>query len=198
MSELAYDYQFYESPNYYEIIEGEKLKMAAARPNPHHITISNRLFSIFETYIDDNNIGGAAFVESDVHLPDEKNVFIPDVSVFCNLSVVKFNSAIYGVPDLVIEILSRSTMKKDIGIKKNIYEHNGVKEYWIINPWAQSIEVYHLIDGKFEFNDVYQVFTEEEFNSLEESERAEVKYDIPVSIFENLVVDVRKVFKWWN
>ena len=198
MSELAYDYQLYESPNYYEIIEGEKFKMAAARPFLRHITISNKLFGIFDDYIVKNNLDAAAFVECDVHLPDGNNTFIPDFCVVCNFSVIGRDDAIYGVPDLVVEVLSRSTMKKDIGIKKDIYERNGVKEYWIISPWAKSIEVYHLTNGKFEFNNVYQVFTEEEFNSLEESERAEIQYNIPVSIFEDLAVDVRKVFKWWN
>ena len=108
------------------------------------------------------------------------------------------NSAIHGVPDLIVEVLSRSTMKKDIGIKKEIYERNGVKEYWIINPWSKTIEVYHLVDCKFELDNIYQIFTDDEYNNLEESEKAEVKYEIPVSIFENLMVDVRRVFRWWN
>ena len=197
MSELAYDYQLREEPNY-EIIEGEKFFMAAARPFPFHITIANRLFAIFGDYIETNNIKAAAFVECDVYLPDEKNVFIPDFTIFCDSDKIKMDEAIHGSPDLVVEVLSRSTMKKDLGVKKNVYERNGVKEYWIINPWAKSIEVYHLVDSKFELDNVYQVFTDEEYNALEESEKAEVKYEIPVSIFENLMVDVRKVFKWWN
>ena len=197
MSEVAYDYQFYGEPNY-EIIEGEKKFKAAARPFPYHITIANRLFSIFEDYINKNNIKAAAFVECDVYLPDEKNVFIPDFTIFCDINSIKMDKAIHGIPDLVVEVLSRSTMKKDVGIKKNIYERNRVKEYWIINPWSKSIEVYHLIDGKFSFDNAYQVMTEEEFEQLEESERAEVTYDIPVSIFNNCIVDVRKVFKWWK
>ena len=94
LGELAYDYQLYESPNYYEIIEGEKFKMAAARPFLKHITISNRLFSIFEDYIDRNNLNAAAFVECDVHLPDGNNTFIPDFCVVCNFSAVDKDSAI--------------------------------------------------------------------------------------------------------
>ena len=197
MSEVAYNYQLYEEPNY-EIIEGEKIFMSAARPFPHHITIANRLFSIFEDYIDRNNIRAAAFVECDVYLPDEKNVFIPDFTIFCDINNIKMDRAIHGVPDLVVEVLSRSTMKKDVGIKKDIYERNGVKEYWIINPWAKSIEVYHLVDCEFKLNDIYQIYSEEDLKQLEESELAEVTYDIPVSIFDNCIVDVRKVFKWWN
>ncbi|MBR1729108.1 MAG: Uma2 family endonuclease [Selenomonadaceae bacterium] len=197
MSEMINGQQLFEKPPF-EIIEGEKFFMSAARPFPNHITISNKLFCIFYDYIEKNNVKAAAFVECDVYLPDEKNAFIPDFSVFNNLNVINEDKAIHGVPDLVAEVLSRSTMKKDVGIKKDIYERNGVKEYWIINPWAKSIEVYHLIDGKFQLDNVYQIFSEEEYERLEEEERAEVTYEIPVTIFENLLVDVRKVFKWWN
>ena len=197
MSEMINSQQLFEKPPF-EIIEGEKFFMSAARPFLNHITISNRLFSIFENYIEKNNINAAAFVECDVYLPDGNNNFIPDFCVIRDMNIVESEKAIHGVPDLVVEVLSRSTMKKDVGIKKDIYERNGVKEYWIINPWAKSIEVYHLIDGKFQLDNVYQIFSEEEYERLEEEERAEVTYEIPVTIFENLLVDVRKVFKWWN
>ena len=196
MSELAYDYQYYDEPDY-EIIEGVKFIMAAARPNPSHITITNRLFSIFENYFDMNNVSGAAFVECDVHLPDEKNVFVPDVSVVCNPNIIEDNG-IHGAPDLVVEVLSRSTAKRDIGIKKTVYERNGVREYWIVSPWAKNIEVYHLIDGKYELNDIYTSCTEDELNRMRDEDRAAIKTDIKVSIFDNLIVDVRRVFRWWN
>lgn len=61
-----------------------------------------------------------------------------------------------------------------------------------------EVAYHEIINGKFSFDNVYQVLTEEEFENLKESERAEVTYDIPVSIFDNCIVDVCKVFKWWN
>ena len=195
MSEPVYDYRLEEEPRY-EIIGGEKIYMAAS-PNPNHVTISSRIFSIFEHYFDVNNISGGIFVECDVHLPEENHVLIPDVSIVRDLNIVLRDKAIYGVPDLVVEVLSRSTMNKDIGIKKSIYERNGVKEYWIISPWAKSIEVYHLIDGKYKLDYAYQIYSNDDLEMLEESELKAIKYEIKVSIFDDLMVDVRKVFKWW-
>ena len=78
-------------------------------------------------------------------------------------------------------------MKKDRGLKKSAYEKNGVKEYWIIDQWSKRIEVYHLIDGKYKLDDVYKADSEDEHVSKE----------IKVSIFDDLMVDVQSVFKWW-
>ena len=196
MSNMAYDYRIEESPPY-EIIEGVKTVMSPA-PNLNHGTIVGRLYFEFINHIFKNDVDAAVFGDNtDVYLPDG-NLFKPDLTVVCNLDIADREGAIHGVPDMVVEVLSRSTMKNDIGKKKNIYERNGVKEYWIISPWSKTIEVYHLIEGKFELDNVYQVFTEKEFERLEENEKAEVTYDIPVSIFEDLTIDVRKIFKWWG
>ncbi|MCC6615893.1 MAG: Uma2 family endonuclease [Anaerolineae bacterium] len=54
-----------------------------------------------------------------------------------------------GAPDLVVEILSSSTAYRDRGIKFQAYERHGVREYWMIDPEAEFIEVYVLRDGKY-------------------------------------------------
>lgn len=54
-----------------------------------------------------------------------------------------------GAPDLIIEILSPSTAYRDRGIKYEIYEKHGVREYWLVDPEAAFIEVYVLADGRF-------------------------------------------------
>jgi Uma2 family endonuclease len=55
-----------------------------------------------------------------------------------------------GTPDLIVEVLSESTAKKDYNEKFNLYEENGVKEYWIADPANKSIEIFSLIDEKYE------------------------------------------------
>ena len=85
-------------------------------------------------------------------------------------------------------------MKNDIGAKKYIYEKNGVKEYWIINPWIKSIEVCHLVDSNFILDDIYQLCSPLELEQMNEEERAALKYKIKVSIFDDLLVDINKVF----
>ena len=83
----------------------------------------------------------------------------------------------------MVEVLSESTKDSDTGIKKDAYEKYGVKEYWIVNPEDRSIKIYHNVDGKFQFRGEYKLHND--------------KNKIKVSIFDNLIIDIRKVFKWW-
>ena len=188
MENLAYEYSarnFDDEPDF-ELIGGEKFLMAAAAPFVNHITVISRLNYIFVKYIEENDIIAIVLADADVYLSAEDH-FRPDLSVVCNLNFVKNGKKVYGVPDLVVEVLSESTMKKDIGLKKSAYEKNGVKEYWIIDQWSKRIEVYHLIDGKYKLDDVYKADSEDE----------NVSKEIKVSIFNDLMVDVQSVFKWW-
>ncbi|MBR1398157.1 MAG: Uma2 family endonuclease [Selenomonadaceae bacterium] len=189
MDNLVYDYveDSYDEPDY-ELIGGEKFIMAAAAPNINHLTITSRLSMIFSNYIDEKNINAFVMADADVYLSD-KDHYRPDLSIICDLSTVKNGKKVYGVPDLVVEILSESTMKNDIGKKKDAYEECGVKEYWIVDQWSRRIEVYHLIDNKFILDDVYM--------ASNDTENKDVKSEIKVSIFEDMIVDVRNVFKWW-
>ena len=60
--------------------------------------------------------------------------------------------------DMVVEVLSPSTRKNDFTIKKDIYEKNGVKEYWIVDQRAKTVDVYILRDGKFNFDESYHKY----------------------------------------
>src|SRR6266536_6155292 len=53
-------------------------------------------------------------------------------------------------PDLVVEVLSPSTASQDRGEKKAIYERNGVREYWLVDPRARNLTVFILEDGRYE------------------------------------------------
>jgi Uma2 family endonuclease len=68
-----------------------------------------------------------------------------------------------GAPDLVIEILSPSTAKRDRSVKFEVYERHGVREYWLIDLDSQFIEVYSLVDSAFKRQGIYGV--EEAFTS---------------------------------
>ena len=176
----------------YEIIEGVKTIMAPS-PTCEHNTVDTNLIIIFGNYCRKNKCGRVFGDNIDVHLPDG-NLVMPDLSVVCDRSILKEEGTIYGVPDLIVEILSRSTAKRDIGIKKAIYERNGVKEYWIVNRWAKTVEVYLLKDGKFDLDYIYQVYKPIELERITEQERSGLKFEIKVSIFEDLLVDVHDIF----
>jgi Uma2 family endonuclease len=57
-----------------------------------------------------------------------------------------------GIPDLIIEILSPSTAYYDMIEKKEIYEKLGVKEYWIVDPKKESVEIFLNVNHCFELN----------------------------------------------
>ena len=80
-------------------------------------------------------------------------------------------------------MLSESTKENDVGKKKDDYEKYGVKESWIVDPENRSVKVYHNLEGKFTAGEEYNINGD--------------KTEIKVSIFEDLIVDIRNVFKWW-
>ena len=59
------------------------------------------------------------------------------------------------VPDLIVEVLSRSTRSRDRGEKKGVYERTGVREYWLVDPVAGEITVFVLREGRFDAGRVY-------------------------------------------
>ena len=179
--------------NRYEIIGGMKI-MSPSGTIEHQTAIGN-LFFIFNSYLRKHKNGRVFFDSLDVHFED-KEIYMPDLKVVCDTSILRRNDTIYGAPELVVEVLSKSTMKFDVGRKKEIYEKYGVKEYWIVNIWIKSIEVYHLNEGKFILDDVYQLYSEHEWNQLTDEQRARAKFEIKVSIFDDLIVDVNEVFEW--
>ena len=190
MDNLAYEY--IEEPRY-EIIGGEKI-MSPSGTIAHNTIIGN-LFSIFKNYFKQNN-NGRVFTDSlDVCFEDGE-VYMPDVKVIRDYVVLNYYDTIHVVPDFVAEVLSKSTKKFDIGKKKDIYEKHGVREYWIIDPVSKSIEVYLLKEDKFKLDDVYQLFTPNEWQQLSELRRAEAKFEIKVSIFDDLIIKVEDVFEW--
>ncbi|MGD9938597.1 MAG: Uma2 family endonuclease [Clostridia bacterium] len=76
---------------------------------------------------------------------DSGMVVEPDVMVVCDPDKVA-DDGIHGAPDFIAEVLSDSTASKDFGIKKELYERFGVREYWIIHPDTSAVFQY-IRDG---------------------------------------------------
>jgi len=83
------------------------------------------------------------FTETDVVQPDA--VFIAK-----NRFHLITRENIQGAPDLLIEILSDSTRRRDERLKRNLYEQHGVKEYWIVDPELDSVKLYRLHKGRYD------------------------------------------------
>ena len=190
---LAYDVH-----DDYEIIEGVKFMSASA--NIRHSKIVGRMMINIGIHVAVNKLGFTFSDSLDIHFPDG-NLLRPDFAFVSaankKLIVDDEEATLHGVPDMVAEIFSRSTMKRDTTIKKDVYERNGVKEYWLINPWSESIEVFLLHDGKYELDEIYLNYTDKELNELTEEERAEVKMEVPVAVLDGFKIKIRNIFSWY-
>lgn len=169
----------------------------APAANPTHGSIIGRLYAFFFSYLDAKNAGYVFVDDVDVYLKDGP-LFKPDLIVVLeeNSSIIDWNKGIYGAPDMLVEVLSRSTKKRDVTIKKDTYEANGVREYWIIDPWIKSVTVYLLRDGKYFLDDEYILFDDKDLELMTDAEKAEIKNEVPVSILEGLTVPLKFIFKW--
>jgi Uma2 family endonuclease len=157
-----------------ELISGEFIEMNA--PNDLHQKTSMYLISVLLPLLP---VGEFRSAPTDVLL-DDLNVFQPDlfwVSVE-NTHCKVIDGKWYGAPDLVIEIFSPSTERRDKKTKFDTYERHGVREYWMVDPQAEYIEVWLQHEGKF---DRFGIFgPDEKFVS---------------SVLNNQTVDVAAVFK---
>ena len=179
----------------YEIIEGEKIMSPAA--NLTHGGIVGRLYMFIGTYLDAQDKGYVLGENTDIHFPDG-TLFKPDLSVVlkANEKILDWGGDVHGVPDMVVEVLSKSTKKKDVSIKKDLYEFNGVREYWIVDPWAKSVAVYLLRDGKYFLEDEYILFDEQDLNYMTEEEKAEIKHEVPIATLDGVTIPLKYIFKW--
>jgi len=84
-----------------------------------------------------------------------ETVVQPDICVVCDLEKLDDRGCV-GAPDLIVEILSPSTIKKDYTEKFDLYEENGVKEYWLANPEGRSLQIFHLDNDKYEELETYE------------------------------------------
>ena len=84
----------------------------------------------------------------------EHDVVQPDLFVACDSGKIR-SSYLEGAPDLVIEILSPSTLRHDRVRKLNLYSRFGVKEYWLVTPHPFLVEVMHNVQGTYTVSGAY-------------------------------------------
>ena len=166
MSNLAYKlddkftyrhYLSWDSDTRYEIIDG--IAYAMASPTARHQGISRELMVLIYEFLKDKSceVYAAPF---DVRLfPEEDKsdttVVQPDILVVCDTSKLSDGKACKGAPDLIIEILSESSVIMDRKVKAEIYRKAGVKEYWIVNSATLDIMVNRLTAEQY-VSTVYQ------------------------------------------
>lgn len=137
-----------EDTNRYEIFEGELI--VSPSPTERHQNALSNLFGILKPFVRNNKLGKIYTVPFDVFF-DEETVVEPDILFIFreNLSIIE-ERCVKGPPDLIIEITSLKTESRDRGYKYRRYAKERVKEYWIVDPEKQFIEIFVLKDSDFE------------------------------------------------
>ena len=147
------DYCKISNDKRYELIEGELLMTPS--PVTRHQRISRRLEFILEKFITENNLGELFDAPYDVYF-DNENVVQPDLLFISKDSLhIIGEKNVHGAPDLVIEIISENSAYRDMVQKKKLYAKFGVKEYWVVIPEGEEIEIYTLKDKTFQLYKTY-------------------------------------------
>ena len=168
-----------------ELLDGF-IKLMTPAPSRRHQRISATMMKILGVYLEKKRCE-VYHAPSDVRLPKGKlaksdrqiyTVLQPDIYIICDLAKMDDRGCL-GAPDLIIEIISAKNSKYDIKDKFEIYQEHGVKEYWIVNPNDENVNVFVLDEkGKYRLVGMYAGDDK-----------------IPVNIFNgDLQVDLTEVF----
>ncbi|MFH1962008.1 MAG: Uma2 family endonuclease [bacterium] len=177
------DYLQWTDEQRWELIDGAAYDMSPA-PSRRHQVVVGELYRQISTYLLDKpcQVYVAPF---DVRLPeadesDEETgtVVQPDIVVICDKNKLD-DKGCKGSPDIVIEILSPYTAKKDFVTKYHLYERHKVKQYWIFDPVTEEVSIFKLNN-----NDKYG-----------EPEDYKKEDTIKVDIFKDLEIDLRTIFR---
>ncbi len=123
-------------------------------PQIEHQRLIGRLFRI----VDDLKPDGEVLLSPIEVCLDNYNIAQPDLVWIAAKSACQIEALrLVGAPDLVIEVLSPATAKRDKTTKFRLYEQHGTREYWIIDPEYSQIEVWKRGENGFERQGIYTV-----------------------------------------
>ncbi len=168
-----------------ELINGF-VKLMTPAPSRKHQRVSTNLVSVWWNFLRDKQCevyhapSDVRFLSKGADKSDKSidTVVQPDIYVVCDLSKLDDKGCI-GAPDLIIEIISPKNVKRDVKEKFDVYQKNGVREYWIVNPEAEYISVFILDkSGNYQLKGMYAGDDK-----------------IPVNIFDGkIMIDLNDVF----
>ena len=174
---------YYTIDYIYSLPEGERAELIdgviynMVPPNRIHQKLVSQFTKAIGQYIDKNNgdcevypAPFAVFLNA-----DDRNYVEPDISVICDKDKLN-DKGCNGAPDWIIEIISPSTKRIDYGIKLLKYRTAGVREYWIVNPLTNTVNVYN-------------------FEKEEQSDQYSFEDDIEVCIYDDLIINISELLK---
>ncbi|MCU0470675.1 MAG: Uma2 family endonuclease [Arcicella sp.] len=178
------DYLKWSLEEYVELIKGKIFRMSPAPLSQHQILVhrldvelgyylKKKTCQVFPAPFDVRLVNNGLFSDEQI-----TTVVQPDLCIVCDPSKIDRRGCL-GSPDMIIEILSSSTAKKDLDEKYHLYEESGVKEYWVVFPDEKIISVYLLNQEKAEY---------ELLKHFEKGEK------VKVNVLEDLVIDLDDIF----
>lgn len=170
-----------------ELLDGF-IRLMSPAPSSAHAQVSIELAVLFKIFIKQNDGKCQVFCAPfDVRLPKNPDevandkiftVVQPDICIICDESKIDKRGCL-GAPDMIVEILSGSSLKYDLNNKFNLYEEAGVKEYWVVTPEEPNVIVFLLQNnGKYDNGAVY-----------------EDDMDVPVQTLPGLNLKVRDIYQ---
>ena len=146
------DYLTWQFDQAVELVKGKIFPMSA--PSRRHQGISRELNGIFYNHFKGETCAFYA-APFDVRLSDKRKsaranrdvltVIQPDICIICDPDKLDDKGCL-GSPDLVVEILSPGNSSREMKTKKDLYEENGIREYWIIDPEHETAFQFHLTE----------------------------------------------------
>ena len=132
----------------YEFINGEVIMHSPVKKM--HNECTKYLCELLDFYVRRHKLGFVGIEKIMTALT--RNDYEPDICFFGREKADEFSNkqTLFPAPDLVVEVLSDGTAKRDRGIKFTDYQAHGVEEYWIIDADEGIVEQYHLVEGEYQ------------------------------------------------
>lgn len=125
----------------YEILDGDLY--VTPSPTARHQIVSANLLSALADHVRAHGLGKVLTAPLDVIFAED-TIAQPDLLFISNERLPILREWVHGAPDLVIEILSPGTQQRDRTLKRYLYARYGVRELWLVDPEARSVEVFRL------------------------------------------------------
>jgi len=171
------DYYAWEGDERYELIDGVAYAMSPA-PTMGHQSVTGNIYHHIRLFLRDKPC--KVFISPfDVRLngdgDDDTDVVQPDVVVVCDKTKLDYKGC-NGAPDLAVEVLSPSSVKKDTVMKFHAYQRAGVREFWIVDPGMKTVMVHILDAGRY----VTSTYTDDDI--------------VPVHVLDGCMISLPDIF----
>jgi Uma2 family endonuclease len=135
----------------------ENVLYTSPAPVFNHQKVSKSIFRHLLEHLEDKGLGQVFMAPFDVYLDETQNAVQPDLIIVLesNYKIIDKGGHIHGVPDVLIEILSKGNREHDLIRKKDLYERFKVKEYWIIDPESKLAMVFELRNNSYALTGEY-------------------------------------------